>query len=53
VASGHFEGGTGFSGETQTEVNKSKPPKRFYSYIMMVSSIRESEPSTFEEATRR
>jgi hypothetical protein len=31
-------------------VRESKPPKRFYSYLAMVSSIRESEPSTFEEA---
>jgi hypothetical protein len=34
-------------------VRESKPPKRFCSYIAMVSSIRESEPSTFEEATSR
>jgi hypothetical protein len=30
-------------------VTESKPPERFCSYIAMVSSIRESEPSTFEE----
>jgi hypothetical protein len=32
---------------------ESKPPKRFCSYIAKVSSIRESEPFTFEEATDR
>jgi hypothetical protein len=53
VASGHFEGGTGFSGESQTGMRESKPPERFCSYITMVSSIRESEPSTSEEATGR
>jgi hypothetical protein len=34
-------------------VRESKPPERFCSYIAMVSSIGESEPSTFEEATGR
>ena len=34
-------------------MRESKPPKRFCSYIVMVSNIRESEPSTFEEATGR
>jgi hypothetical protein len=34
-------------------VRESQPPKRFCSYIVMVSSIQESEPSTFEEATSR
>jgi hypothetical protein len=34
-------------------VRESKPPERFCSYIAMVSSIQESEPSTFEEATSR
>jgi hypothetical protein len=34
-------------------VRESKPLERFCSYIMMVRSIRESEPSTFEEATSR
>jgi hypothetical protein len=34
-------------------VRESKPPERFCSYIAMVSSIREFEPPTFEEATRR
>jgi hypothetical protein len=34
-------------------VRESKPPKRFCSYIAMVRSIQESEPSTFEEATGR
>jgi hypothetical protein len=34
-------------------VRESKPPERFCSYIVMVSSIGEFEPSTFEEATGR
>jgi hypothetical protein len=34
-------------------MRESKPPERFCSYIMMVRSIRESERSTFEEATSR
>jgi hypothetical protein len=34
-------------------VRESKPPERFCSYIAMVSSIWEFEPSTFEEATSR
>jgi hypothetical protein len=34
-------------------VRESKPPERFCSYIAMVSSIWESELSTFEEATSR
>jgi hypothetical protein len=53
VASGHCEGGTGFNGEPRQAVRESKPPERFCSYIAMVSNIRESEPSTFEEATGR
>jgi hypothetical protein len=40
-------------GNPRQVVRESKPPKRFCSYIAMVSSIRESEPSTFEEATGR
>ena len=40
-------------GNPKQAVRESKPPERFRSYIMMVSSIRESEPSTFEEATSR
>jgi hypothetical protein len=34
-------------------VQESKPLERFCSYIVMVSSIQESEPSTFEEAFGR
>jgi hypothetical protein len=34
-------------------VRESKSPERFCSYITMVSSIRETKPSTFEEATGR
>jgi hypothetical protein len=34
-------------------VRERKPPEKFCSYITMMSSIRESEPSTFEEATSR
>jgi hypothetical protein len=40
-------------GNPRQAVRESKPPERFCSYIAMVSSIRESEPSTFEEATSR
>jgi hypothetical protein len=43
----------GLVGNPRQTVRESKPPKRFCSYIVMVSSIRESEPSTFEEATGR
>ena len=43
----------GSVGNPKQAVRESKPPKRFCSYIAMVSSIRESEPSTFEEATSR
>ena len=34
-------------------MRESKPPERFCSYIAMVSSIQEYEPSTFEEASSR
>jgi hypothetical protein len=40
-------------GNPRHAVREIKPPERFCSYIVMVSSIRESEPSTFEEATGR
>jgi hypothetical protein len=40
-------------GNPKEAVRESKPPERFCSYIAMVSSIWESEPSTFEEATSR
>jgi hypothetical protein len=40
-------------GNPKQAVRESKPPEKFCSYIMMVSSIRESEPSNFEEATSR
>jgi hypothetical protein len=43
----------GSVGNPKEAVRESKPPERFCSYIAMVSSIRESEPSTFEEATSR
>jgi hypothetical protein len=43
----------GSVGNPRQAVRESKPPERFCSYIAMVSSIRESEPSTFEEATSR
>jgi hypothetical protein len=31
-------------------VRESNPPERFFSYLVMVSNIREFEPSIFEEA---
>ena len=40
-------------GDPKQVVRESKPPKRFCSYLVMVSSIRESEPSTLEEAVDR
>jgi hypothetical protein len=40
-------------GNLKHAVRESKPPERFCSYIAMVSSIQESEPSTFEEANSR
>jgi hypothetical protein len=40
-------------GTPKQAVSESKPPERFCSYIAMVSSIRESKPSTFEEAAGR
>jgi hypothetical protein len=43
----------GSVGNPKQAVRETKPPKRFCSYIVMVSSIWESEPSTFEEATSR
>jgi hypothetical protein len=43
----------GLVGNPRQAVRESKPPERFCSYIAMVNSIRESEPSTFEEATGR
>jgi hypothetical protein len=43
----------GSVGNPKQVVRESKPPERFCSYIAMVSSIRKSEPSTFEEATSR
>jgi hypothetical protein len=43
----------GSVGNPRHVVRESKPPKRFCSYIAMVSSIQESEPFTFEEATGR
>jgi hypothetical protein len=43
----------GLVGNPRQAVRESKPPKRFCNYIAMVSSIRESEPSTFEEVAGR
>jgi hypothetical protein len=43
----------GSVGNPKQAMRESKPPEKFCSYIAMVSSIRESEPSTFEEATSR
>jgi hypothetical protein len=40
----------GSVGNPRQAVRESKPPERFCSYLAMVSNIRESEPSTFEEA---
>jgi hypothetical protein len=40
-------------GNPRQTMKKSKPPERFCSYIAMISSIWESKPSTFEEATSR
>jgi hypothetical protein len=40
-------------GNPKQAVRESKPLERICSYIAMVSSIREFEPSTFEEATGR
>jgi hypothetical protein len=43
----------GSVGNPRQVVRESKPSERFCRYIAMVRSIRESEPSTFEEATGR
>jgi hypothetical protein len=43
----------GSVGNPKQAVRESKPLERICSYIAMVSSIREFEPSTFEEATGR
>jgi hypothetical protein len=43
----------GSVGNPRLAMRESKPPERFCSYIAMVSSIWESEPSTFEEAFGR
>jgi hypothetical protein len=43
----------GSVGNPKQAVRKIKPPERFCIYIAMVSNIRESEPSTFEEASSR
>jgi hypothetical protein len=43
----------GSVGNPRQAVRESKPPERFCNYIAMVSSIWESECSTFEEATGR
>ena len=38
-------------GPPRREVRESKPPKRFSSYMAQVTSLRESEPTTYEEAS--
>jgi hypothetical protein len=43
----------GLVGNPRQAVRESKLPERFCNYIAMVSSIREFEPSTFEEAAGR
>jgi hypothetical protein len=43
----------GSVGNPRQAMRESKPPERFCSYIVMVSSIWESKPSTFEEASSR
>jgi hypothetical protein len=43
----------GSVGNPRQVVRESKPLERFCSYLAMVSNIRESEPSTFEEAAGR
>jgi hypothetical protein len=43
----------GSVGNPRKVVWESKPPERFCSYLAMVSSISESKPSTFEEATNQ
>jgi hypothetical protein len=43
----------GSVGNPRQTVRESKPLESFCSYIGMVSSIRDSKPSTFEEATGR
>jgi hypothetical protein len=48
-----FREAQGSVGNPRQEVRESKSPERFCSYIVMVSSIRESDPSTFEEDTGR
>jgi hypothetical protein len=48
-----FREAQGSVGNPRQAVRESKPPERFCNYIMMVGSIRESEPSTFEEATHK
>jgi hypothetical protein len=43
----------GSLGNPKQAVRERKPLENFCSYMTMVSSIRESKPSTFEEATSR
>jgi hypothetical protein len=43
----------GSVGNPRQAMRDSKSPERFCSYIVMVRSIRDSDPSTFEEATSR
>ena len=37
-------------GKPKREVKESKAPERFSNYMAVVTSLRESEPSTFEDA---
>ena len=38
-------------GPPKREVRESKAPERFSSYMAVVTSLRESEPTTYEEAS--
>ena len=38
-------------GPPKREVRESKAPERFSSYMAVMTSLRESEPSTYEEAS--
>ena len=35
------------------QVRESKPPERFYSYMALVTSIVDSDPSSYEEAANQ
>ena len=40
-----------FVGPPKREVRESKAPERFSSYMAQVTSLRQSEPTTYEEAS--